>query len=224
MAASSPEPRLPLTRDRILRAALEIADEGGIESLTMRRLGQELGFEAMSLYHYVASKDDLLGGLCDAVMAECDLPSPDGDWAAAVRRSAISVQQALHRHPWACTLLMSADHVRPARLRYMDSLLGRLRDAGFSAETTYHAYHVIDGHIFGFSFWQSSHSYTPAEVSHLVEMFAKAIPEDEYPHLYEHGAQHLAGGPHHDVSAFAFGLDLILDGLKKVHDTEAAGD
>jgi AcrR family transcriptional regulator len=224
MAAGEPEPRLPLTRDRILRAALELADDDGIDSLTMRKLGQDLGFEAMSLYHYVANKNDLLDGLCDLVLAESDLPSPHGDWAEAVRASAISVHRALHRHPWACTLLMSPDHVRPARLRYMDSLLGRLRDAGFSAETTYHAYHVIDGHIFGFSFWQSSHSYTPAEVSHLVEMFAKAIPEDEYPHLHEHGAQHLAEGSHHDVSAFEFGLDLILDGLKKVHDAEAPGD
>ena len=217
MTAADPEPRLPLTRERILRAALVLADESGIESLTMRKLGQELGFEAMSLYHYVANKSELLDGLCDLVLAESDLPSTEGDWAGAVRSSAISVHLALHRHPWACTLLMSPDHVRPARLRYMDSLLGRLREAGFSAETTYHAYHVIDGHIFGFSFWQSSHSYTPAEVSDLVEMFADAIPAEEYPHLHEHGTQHLAEGPHHGVSAFEFGLDLILDGLKKLH-------
>ena len=222
MAAAEPEPRLPLTRDRILGAALELADDGGIDSLTMRKLGQELGFEAMSLYHYVANKNELLNGLCDLVLAETDLPSPDGDWVEAVRSSAISVHRALRRHPWACTLLMAPDHVRPARLRYMDSLLGRLRDAGFSAETTYHAYHVIDGHIFGFSFWQSSHAYTAEELSQFVETFAKAIPADEYPHLHEHGAQHFAEGPHHDVSAFEFGLDLILEGLQKIHRAESA--
>jgi hypothetical protein len=103
----------------------------------------------------------------------------------------------------------------------MDSLLGRLRDAGFSAETTYHVYHVLDGHIFGFSLWQTSHSYTPAEVSDMVATLARSINADEYPHLHEHGKQHVSEGPHREVSAFEFGLDLILDGLKKVHDTEA---
>jgi AcrR family transcriptional regulator len=217
--ASTPEPRIPLSRERILQAALELADEGGIESLTMRRLGQTLGFEAMSLYNYVANKDDLLDGILDLVLAESEFPSSEADWHAAVRRSAISVHQALRRHPWACTLLMSPGHIRPARLRYMDLLLGCLRDAGFSADTTYHAYHVIDGHIFGFSFWQTSHSYTPSEVTDLVATLAETIPADVYPHLHEHGRQHLSEGPHREVSAFEFGLDLILDGLQKIHDT-----
>jgi|SRR5215212_6771371 len=216
--ATKTRPRLPLNRDRILRAALELADEDGIESLTMRKLGQVLGFEAMSLYNYVANKDDLLDGVIDLVLDETELPATAGDWHAAIRSSAVSVNQALRRHPWACALLMSPDRVRPARFRYMDSLLGRLREAGFSADTTYHAYHVIDAHIFGFSLWQTSHSYTPAEVSNMVASFAKMIPEDEYPHLYEHAQQHFTDGPHRDVSAFEFGLDLILDGLKKIHD------
>jgi AcrR family transcriptional regulator len=222
MATTQPTPRLPLSRERILRAALDRADEGGIESVTMRKLGQALGFEAMSLYNYVANKDDVLDGILDLVLAEGELPSPAGDWDMAIRRSAISVHDALRRHPWACTLLMSpARGVRPARLRYMDSLVGRLREAGFSAETTYHVYHVLDGHIFGFSLWQTSHTYTPAEVSDMVATFARTISADEYPHLHEHGNQHVSEGPHRDVSAFEFGLDLILDGLKKVHDTEA---
>ena len=222
MATTQPAPRLPLSRERILRAALDRADEGGIESLTMRKLGRALGFEAMSLYNYVANKDDVLDGILDLVMAETELPSPAGDWDTAIRSSAISVHDAFRRHTWACTLLMSPGHVRPARLRYMDSLLGRLREAGFSAETTYHVYHVLDGHIFGFSLWQTSHSYTPAEVSDMVATFARTISVDEYPHLHEHGNQHISEGPHRDVSAFEFGLDLILDGLKKVHETEAA--
>lgn len=218
--AARREPRLPLSRDRILRAGLELADGGGVEALTMRRLGQALGFEAMSLYNYVRSKDDLIDGLLDLVLEESDGPSPAGDWASAVRASAMSVHDALVRHPWACTLLMSASRMRPARLRYMDELLGRLREAGFSAETTYTAYHVLDAHIFGFSLWQAGHSYTDAQVDDIESAFERMIPVDVYPYLHEHGVQHLNEGPHHDVSAFEFGLDLILDGLKALHSSD----
>ena len=213
------EPRLPLSRDRILQAALAIAAETGIASLTMRRLGQTLGFEAMSLYNHVTNKDDVIDGILDLVLAESELPSLKEEWDTAIRSSAISVHQALRRHPWACTLLMSPDHMRPARLRYMDALLGSLRQAGFSAETTYHAYHVIDAHIFGFSFWQTSHSYTADDVSNLTATLEQIIPADDYPHLHEHAQQHLTDGPQHEVNAFEYGLDLILDGLKKTHDT-----
>src|SRR3954468_18628171 len=136
--ATETQPRVPLSRDRILRAALELADEGGIESLTMRKLGEALGFEAMSLYNHVANKDDVLDGILDLVLAETEPPSPSGEWDAAVRGSAISVHQALVRHPWACTLMMAPGRIRPTRLRYRDLLLGRLREAGFSADTTYH--------------------------------------------------------------------------------------
>src|SRR3954454_22934009 len=121
--------RKPLSRERILAAALEVVDEQGIEALSMRKLGQALGYEAMSLYNYVANKDDLLDGILDLVLAESELPSPAGAWDTAVRTSAVSVHQALRRHPWAATLLMTPGHIRPARLRYMDSLLGRLREA-----------------------------------------------------------------------------------------------
>ncbi len=99
----------------------------------------------------------------------------------------------------------------------MDALLGRLREAGLSADTTYHGYHVIDGHIFGFSFWQTSHSYTSKDVEKMVASFDTMIPAGEYPYLHEHGEQHFAEGPHREVSAFEYGLDLILDGLKTIH-------
>src|SRR3977135_592413 len=128
--ATQTEPRLPLSRDRILQAALALADEGGIDALTMRKLGQALGFEAMSLYNYVANKDDLLDGILELVLAEPEPPTPAGGWLAAIRSSAISVHDGLTRHPGACPLLMAPGHVRPARLRYMDLLLGRLREAG----------------------------------------------------------------------------------------------
>jgi AcrR family transcriptional regulator len=212
------ESRRTLTRERILQAALELADKNGVDAITMRKLASALGFEAMSLYYYVSNKDDVLDGILDLVLAETELPSPTRGWDEAVRSSAISVNKALRRHPWACALLMSPGRLRPARLRYMDSLLGRLRDAGFPADTTFHAYHVLDGHIFGFSLWQTSHSYSVAEVSDMAEMFERAIPVAEYPYLHEHGQQHLTGDDMGEVSAFEVGLDFILDGLVKVRD------
>ena len=214
MAAARPEPRPPLSRERILNAALDLADDGGIESVTMRKLGQALGFEAMSLYNYVANKDDLLDGMLDLVLDETDLPDAVGDWAAAIRSSAISVHRALRRHSWAGPLLMAPGRIRPARLRYMDELLGRVREAGFSADTTYHAYHVLDGHIIGFSLWQNSHSYPP--MPDIAAIFDRVIPAHIYPYLREHGEQHLSEGPHREVDAFEFGLDLILEGLQRL--------
>jgi AcrR family transcriptional regulator len=217
--ANRTKPRLSLNRERILMAALELADESGIESLTMRKLGQRLGFEAMSLYNHVANKDDLLDGILDLVLGETQPPSPKGGWAQAIRTSAISVHDALRRHAWSSPLLMDPGRIRPARLRYMDLLLGRLREAGFSAETTYVAYHVLDGHIFGFSLWETSHTYSAEDVSAFGEKFADTITPEAYPHLHEHGEQHLSEGPHREVLAFEFGLDLILEGLQKTRNT-----
>ena len=211
-------PRAALTRERVLQAAVGLADESGIESITMRKLGRALGVEAMSLYNHVANKDDVLNGLLDLVLDETEPPAPEDEWDVAVRRSAISVHDALRRHPWAAPLLMSEAHIRPARMRYMDLLLGCLREARFSAETTFHAYHVIDGHIIGFSLWEITHSSIPLDASDLAGMVDRLIPVDEYPYLHEHGKQHVTEGPHRKVSAFEFGLDLILDGLRKIHD------
>ena len=215
--ATDTKARLPLSRDRILRAALELADAGGIDSISMRKLGQALGFEAMSLYNDVANKDDVLDGMLDLVLAESEPPSPSGSWQTAIREFAISIHESLRRHRWAAGLLMSPSRIRPARLRHMDSLLGRLREAGFSAEMTYHVYHVLDAHIIGFSLWQASHSYTDAQVSGFRDAFERMIPADEYPYLHEHGEQHFSEGPEHEVSAFEYGLDLILDGVNRVH-------
>jgi len=209
--------RPPLSRERILHAALRIADESGVETLTMRRLGEELGFEAMSLYRHVANKDDVLDGLIDLVLAETEPPTGAGDWDTAVRRSAISVHDALQRHPWATSLLMTPSRVRPARVQFMDSLLGRLREAGFSADMTYVVYHVLDGHIFGFSMWLTSHQIAATMHSDIIERLMREIPFDRYPYLTEHRDQHLSEGAHHETSAFELGLDLILEGLKRAH-------
>jgi AcrR family transcriptional regulator len=182
--------------------------------LTMRRLGEELGFEAMSLYRYVANKNDLLDGMLDLVLAEWQLPETQGDWTEAIRTSARSVHDALRRHPWAARLLMTGSHLRPARLRYMDRLLATLREGGFDEAATYHVYHLLDGYIFGFSLWEIAYTTLPADAE-VVSRIMETVPWDDYPHLTEHRDQHMDDGPHREVSAFQVGLDLILDGLQQ---------
>src|SRR6478609_1173994 len=205
--------RKPLSRERILTAALELVDEQGIDSLSMRKLGQSLGYEAMSLYNHVANKDDLLEGILDLVLAEMEPPEPGGG-LPAIRASALSAHEALKRHPWAATMLMSPAGIRPARIAYMEGLLASLRAAGLSAETTYHAYHVIDAHIIGFSLWASTHGKLPEHIEDARAWFEEMIPAATLPYLHEHGLQHLDEGPHQRVSAFEFALDLLLSGLE----------
>jgi AcrR family transcriptional regulator len=208
--------RKPLSRERILAAALELVDEQGIEALSMRKLGQQLGYEAMSLYNHVANKDDLLDGILDLVLAEMEPPDPAGGMAA-IRSSSLSAHAALRRHPWAASLLMNPARIRPARLEFMDALLGTLRNAGFSADTTYHAYHSLDAHIIGFSLWASTHGSIPANIQDDVRGFLdQMIPVETYPHLHEHGMQHLEDGPHHGILAFEYSLDLLLESLERL--------
>ncbi len=182
----------------------------------MRKLGQSLGFEAMSLYNHVANKDDLLDGMLDLVLGEMEPPLA-GEGLAGVRRSAISAHDALTRHLWAAALLMTPSRIRPGRLAFMDALLRALHAAGFSRETTYHAYHVIDAHIIGFSLWQSTHDFDlPDEITDDLRGFLdRMLPEDTYPDLHAHGLQHLEPGPLQETSAFEYGLDLLLAGLEE---------
>jgi AcrR family transcriptional regulator len=219
--------RLPLNRNRVLQAAISLVDEGGIESLSMRKLGQALGVEAMSLYNHVANKDDLLDGIVDLVLNEIELPAGNQEWEAAIRTCAVSAHDALVRHPWACNLIMSSTRVRPARLRYMESLLRTLREAGFSGEETYHAYHALDSHILGFTLWHLGHTMpgggpnirNKEELALFLATLSRGFPVGEYPYLLEHGEQHLTPGSHKDEGTFEFGLRLILDGLKRMRAT-----
>jgi AcrR family transcriptional regulator len=223
-AASNSEPRVPLSRDRVLQAAVALADEGGIESLTMRKLARALGVEAMSLYNHVANKGDLVDGIVDVVVSEIELPAAE-DWEVAIREYAISAHEALLRHPWACSLAMSPTTTRAARterLRYMEWLLGLLRKAGFSPELTYHAYHALDGHILGFTLWQLGHSAGTKELGDAKGLadFAAAFLRElrgtgDYPYLSEHVEQHITGLGNDSGQEFEFGLDLILEGLKR---------
>jgi AcrR family transcriptional regulator len=217
-----------LSRERVLAAAIHLADQGGVESLTMRKLARELGVEAMSLYNHVANKRDLVSGIVDLVVSEFELPSESADWEAAVRRCAVSAHEVLLRHPWACALASAPSGgaaVNAARMRYMEWLLRQLREAGFSPELTFHAYHALDSHIFGFTQWQLGHlqlgqGLTKEELAGVAASFLRELPASEFPYLVEHAHQHLE--PLDDgVNAFQFGLDLILDGLKRVHDTPA---
>ncbi len=209
------EPRLPLNRERVLRAAIRLADATGIEALSMRKLGQELGVEAMSLYNHVANKDDILGGMVDIVVDEIELPADGADWKAAIRRTAISAYEVLLLHPWAANLVLSGPGLSYARLRYMNAILGCLRTGGFSAEMTDHAYHALDSHIMGFTLWQVGISAGLANIS-SVEDFLRELDQSAYPHLAEHAQQHMKGRSPEDEGEFAFGLDLILDGLERL--------
>jgi AcrR family transcriptional regulator len=212
----APTARPRLTRERILQAALEFADEHGIEALKMRGLAQVLGFEAMALYRHVANKEAILGDLVDVVLSEVEQPPASADWAGAIRSSAISMHAALERHPWAAGLMTKPVALRPARIEFGESLLARLEQAGFSEEISFYAYHVLDAWIIGFSLWQASHSLTPAERELVSRRLANDRSLDDYPLLLKHHDQHATAGPHQDVSAFEVGLDLILDGLDRL--------
>jgi AcrR family transcriptional regulator len=213
------EPRIPLSRERVLRAAIGLADEGGIEALSMRRLGQELRVEAMSLYNHVTNKDDLLDGIADLVLSEIELPSKGEDWRAALRRNAISAHDVLIRHRWACSLAMSPARNIPVRVRQMDWMLGRLRGSGFSAELTYHAYHALDSHIMGFTLWELGHALDTKDIRDLAATFLRVFPADDYPYVAEHVEQHLTGFGGDGEGAFTLVLDLILAGLERMRDT-----
>jgi AcrR family transcriptional regulator len=217
-AAAIAEPRVPLSKERVLRAALRLADEDGIESLTMRRLAQELGVEAMSLYYYVPNKDEILGGIVNLVVSEIEVPSGGGDWKKAIRRSAISFHDALRRHPWVTNLMTSGPPgIGPAQLRYSDALLRRFREAGFSPELTHHAYHALDSHIVGSTLWAANIGKVMKEKAEFVQTFIRELPVDEYPYFAEHVQQHVTKTvPTSGKSEFEFGLDLILDGLEKI--------
>jgi AcrR family transcriptional regulator len=200
----------------VLRAAIGLADRAGIESLTMRGLARALGVEAMALYYHVANKDDILNAMVDTVESEIELPSPGDHWKASIRNTAISYHEVLERHPWAAGLALAATGSRPARWRYMNAILGCLREAGFSVEMTDHAYHALDSHISGFTLWAAQLDVEPERLPALAESFLGEIDGDELPYLVEHVHQHLKERDPNDEGAFAFGLDLILDGLERL--------
>ena len=209
---SSPIAPVPLSRERILAEAMALVDKGGLEALSMRKLALALGVKAMSLYNHVANKDDIIDALVDRVVSEIELPRLDLDWATAMRRRAISAHAVLLRHPWAVLALMSRVNVGPAMLRYIDATLGCLVEAGFSYEMADHVWNAIDSHIYGFTLQKLNF---PLEADHYSEAaagFVSHIPADRYP--YMNRLTHLViQGQYDGLHDFAFGLDLILNGL-----------
>jgi AcrR family transcriptional regulator len=220
-ARRSTKRRLPLSRERVLRAAIALADEGGFESLTMRKLATQLGVEAMSLYNHVARKDDLLDGMVDLVFGEIELPRTDVDWKAAMRARALSTREILGRHRWAVGLMEGRGNHGLANLRLHDAVLGCLRAAGFSLEMTVHAYSVQDAYIYGFALQERDMaSETPAdfaaEAQRQMQEYRAVLAD--FPHLVEVVGGHVASNGYDYETEFLFGLDLILDGLERLRD------
>ncbi len=212
----STEPRIPLNRDRVLRAAVAFADESGIGSLTMRKFGESLGVEAMSLYKHVANKDELLDGMVDVVFSEIDLPSAARDWKPAMRQRAISAREALSRHRWAIGLMESRTSPGPATLRHHDAVIGILRAAGFSIAMAAHAFSVLDSYIYGFALQEATLPFhTAEETAQVAQMILARFPRDEYPHLTALTLEHVLQPGYDYGNEFEFGLELILDGLER---------
>jgi AcrR family transcriptional regulator len=208
--------RTPLSRERVLRGALAVADGGGLESLTIRSLADELGVKPMSVYHYVANKGEIIDGIVDIVFSEIELPAPDGDWRTGMRLRADSARSVLRRHSWAIPLLQSRTHPGPATLRHHDAVIGSLRSAGFSVTMTAHAFALIDSYVFGFALAESALPINgPETVTEVATSMMPAGFPDLYPHLIEFTTEHILK-PGYDFGAeFDFGLTLILDALSE---------
>ena len=222
-----PAPRIPLSRDRILRAALALADEHGLEWLSMRKLGQALGVEAMALYYYVANKSELIDGMVDLVFAEIEIPD-DADWKRAMRRRATSVREVLGRHRWANGLMESRSTPGPANLRHHDAVIGCLRRAGFPIELVAHAYAVMDSYVYGFAMSDRALPFeSPEQIAELAQSILARFPVDAYPYLAELTFEHVLKPGYDYGKEFGYGLELVLDGLERSlsgRETHPAGD
>lgn len=209
------EARARLNRDKVVGAAIALADANGIESLSMRKLGGELGVEAMSLYNHVSNKADLTDGMIDGVFAEIDLPSSETDWRTAMRRRAISVRKVLARHPWATGLMESRTTPGPATLRHHDAVLGILREAGFSVVLAAQASSVLDSYIYGFVLQERNLPATTMGSTTLARGILARLASQDYPRVAELTVEHVLQPGYDHGAEFEFGIDLILDGLER---------
>ena len=221
------QPRVPLSRERILRAAVALADRSGVESLSMRKVAQELDVVPMALYRHVANKDEMLDGMLDLVVGEVDPPEAGVDWKTAIRGRILSARRALLRHPWAASVIETRGDPTPAVIQYMDQMIGLLRSGGFSMELTHHALHAMGSRMLGFS--QELFDDT-ADMNPEMEAEMWRATADLYPYIGElietvmHDDASVVGGRGcDDQFEFEFALDLMLDGLERLRDEEAAG-
>ncbi|MBA3383496.1 MAG: TetR/AcrR family transcriptional regulator [Actinobacteria bacterium] len=226
-----PEPatraREPLSKERVIRTAVQLADRGGLEALTMRKLADELGVGVMSLYYYVPNKDELIEGMVELVFSEIQLPPNDVVWKTAMRQRAISTREALNRHRWAVGLMESNPLPGPQSFRVHNAVIGCLREAGFSIELTIQAYSVLDAYIYGFALQEKTVPFDDAagaaavateqvrEFAADAEQQQSAALVDEFPYLAEVVAGHVTKVGHDFEESFDYGLDLILDALEK---------
>lgn len=208
--------RVPLTRERVLRTAIAIADERGNSALTMRSLARELGVKPMALYHHLNNKAEILDGIIDSVFDQIGLPPTNVDWRSAMRQRAISARTVLSQHPWAIPLMESRTNPGPATLRHHDAVIGTFRRAGFSIEMTAHAYSLLDSYIYGFALQEAVFlPFDKDRAPELAEAMLAQFPTNEYQYLTELATEHVLQ-PNYDYgNEFEYGLDLILDGLER---------
>ena len=212
----SPQERAPLSRERVLRGAVVVADAGGIGSLTIRSLADELGVKPMSVYHHVANKEEILDGIVDIVFGEIELPLVGGDWRSEMSRRAHSARRVLRAHSWALPLLESRTSPGPANLGHHDAVLGTLRVAGFSMELAAHAYALLDAFVYGFALQESSLPFEgPDGVSEVAGPIMELMSAGEYPHLVEMATSYYLRPGYDFGDEFEFGLGLVLDALAR---------
>ena len=214
------ERRIPLRRDRVLRAAMALADAGGLETLTMRKLGQELEVGPMALYRHVANKDDMVDGIVDLVYAEMDLPPIGPDWKTAMRVRAISLRDALLRHRWAIGLMESRTNPGPANLQHHDAVIGTLRAGGFDMASVAHAYSLLDAYIYGFALTKMNLPFESTDdIVEMSQTMLQPFPLNAYPNLADFITEHAMKPGYDFADEFEYGLGLILDAIEKTVNT-----
>ena len=209
--------RVPLSRQRLLRAAIAIADADGIGALTMRSLAHEVGVKPMSLSHHIANKDEILDAIVDIVFSEIDLRVADMEWRSAIRHRTNSTRAALRRHPWATPMMQSRTNPGRATLRHHDWVIETFRRAGFSWEMTAHAFSLVDAYLYGFALQEQAMPFdTPDQVPEIAEAMMAQIPSEAYPHLTEFTVEHVLKPGYDYGKEFGYGLDVVLDALARL--------
>jgi AcrR family transcriptional regulator len=205
-----------LSRERVLRSAIDIADTAGIGALTIRSLAQRLGVKPMSIYYYLPNKSAILDGIVDLVFSEIELPAADGDWRLELVRRANSARTVLSRHHWAIGLMDSRQSPGPATLRHHDAVIGTLRRAGFSVEMTAHAYALLDSYLYGFALQEAALPFQGTDTAaDVTQPIMERFRTDHYPHLVEMATQHILQPGYDFGDEFEFGLNVILNALTR---------
>lgn len=210
--------REPLNRDKVLEGAMAVADEGGLEALTMRALAKHLGVKPMTLYHHIDSKEDLLDGLIDLVFAEIELPPPDKPWRDAIYQRTASARQVLALHPWATPLMESRTTPGPATLGHHEAVIATFRRAGFGVEATAHAYSLVDAYLYGFALQEAGLPFDQDSAHDVAGAIMAEFPVGKYPYFAEFATEHVLQPGYDYGMEFEFGLNLILNGLEHLLD------